>query len=71
MSDLKNTWKQTAKSFIIALNDLGVSLIDTAKAGRDAAVEWAKKDNPHVQTDGREVPSEDAAEKPQPDKTEE
>ena len=59
MSDLKKVWKQTAKSFILAFNDLGISLIDTAKAGADFAVEWAKKDNPHVQAEGKEIPTED------------
>ncbi len=49
MADLKKTWTQTAKSFVIAFNDLGVSLADSVKAGRDIALDWAKKDNPHVQ----------------------
>jgi len=65
MADLKKTWQQTAKSFVLAFNDLGVSLADSVKAGRDIAVEWAKKDNPHVQngepvdTDGVEIPEEE------------
>ena len=59
MADLKKAWKQTAKSFILAFNDLGVSLVDTAKAGVDKAVDWAKKDNPHVQAEGKEIPTED------------
>ena len=29
MADLKKTWTQTAKSFVIAFNDLGVSLADS------------------------------------------
>ena len=48
MADLKKTWTQTAKSFVIAFNDLGVSVADSIKAGRDIALDWAKKDNPHV-----------------------
>ena len=69
MADLKKTWQQTAKSFVLAFNDLGVSLADSIKAGRDIAVEWAKKDNPHVQngvpveTDGVEIPEEEPAAK--------
>ena len=59
MSSLKNTWKQTAKSFVLAFNDLGISLFDTAKAGYNATVEWAKKDNPHVQAEGTEIPEQD------------
>jgi hypothetical protein len=66
MSELKDTWVQTAKSFVLALNDLGVSLAVTAKAGVDAAVEWARKDNPHVQAEGREIPTEEAEESPAP-----
>ena len=67
MTKLTKSWRQTAKSFIIAFNDLGVSLVDTAKAGVDMAVEWAKKDNPHVQAEGVEIPEEDAV---QPEQTE-
>ena len=65
MADLKQTWKQTAKSFVLAFSDLGVSVFETAKAGYDAAVEWAKKDNPHVvQAQGEEVCEEKAEEAP-------
>ena len=70
MADLKKTWTQTAKSFVIAFNDLGVSVIDSVKAGRDVALEWAKKDNPHVQNDepvdaeGVEIPEEEPATEP-------
>ena len=67
MAELKDTWMQTAKSFVLALNDLGVSLAVTAKAGVDAAVEWAKKDNPHVQAEGREVPTEETVEEQAPE----
>jgi len=59
MAELKKVWKQTAKSFILAFNDLGISLVDTAKAGADYVVEWAKKDNPHVQAEGTEIPCEE------------
>lgn len=62
MSELKGFWKQTAKSFILAFNDLGVSLVESAKAGADKAVEWARKDNPHYEagkyeTEGVEIPT--------------
>ncbi len=66
MSDLKQAWKQTAKSFVLAFNDLGVSIADSVKAGRDIAVDWARKDNPHVQesepveAEGVEVPEQEA-----------
>ena len=63
MDELKKAWTQAGKSLVIAMNDLGVSLVKTAKAGVDAAVEWAHKDNPHVQTTGEEVaPQEPEAE---------
>ena len=64
MADLKKSWKQTAKSFILAFNDLGVSLADSAKVGVDKAVEWARKDNPHVQAEGTEIPTEDPVVEP-------
>ena len=64
MAELKDAWKQTAKSFVLALNDLGVSLSASVKAGVDAAVEWARKDNPHVQAEGTEIPCEEPAETP-------
>ena len=70
MADLKKTWTQTAKSFVIAFNDLGVSLADSVKAGRDIALDWAKKDNPHVQntdpvdTEGVEIPEEEPTAEP-------
>lgn len=66
MSDLKKAWKQTAKSFVLAFNDLGISIVDSVKAGRDVAVDWARKDNPHVEndepleTEGVEIPEEEA-----------
>ncbi len=59
MSDLKGSWKQTAKSFILAFNDLGVSLAESAKVGVDKAVEWARKDNTHYEAEGVEVPTPD------------
>ncbi len=59
MSDLKSSWKQTAKSFIIAFSDLGASIAESAKAGTSKAVEWAHKDNPHYEAEGVEVPFED------------
>lgn len=59
MSDLKGVWKQTAKSFVLAFNDLGISLIESAKLGVDKAVEWARKDNPHYETQGAEIPTPD------------
>ena len=58
MSDLGNLWKQAAKSMIIAVTDLSVSVFSTVKAGVDYAVDWAKKDNPHVQTEAAEVAEE-------------
>lgn len=64
MSELKDAWKQTAKSAILMLNDLSVSMYKTVKAGVDAAVEWARKDNTHVNVDGTEIPSDEPAAEP-------
>ena len=55
MEDLSKLWKQTAKSLIIAATDLGESLYSTAKYGIDAAVKWAKTDNPRYDANGYEV----------------
>ena len=57
MVDLKKAWTQTGKSFVLAINDLGISLAATARAGIDSAVEWARKDNPHVEAEGEEIPT--------------
>lgn len=57
MSQLKGFWKQTAKSFILAFNDLGVSIAESAKVGVDKVVEWARKDNIHYEAEGVEVPT--------------
>lgn len=67
MSDLKGFWKQTAKSFVLAFNDLGVSLVESAKVGVDKAVEWARKDNPHYEAEGVEIPTPDEEPAPQPE----
>ena len=70
MAELKDAWMQTAKSVVLALSDLGVSLFKTAKYGVDAAVEWARKDNAHVQAEGTEIPMDDPVEEPAEDTTE-
>lgn len=67
MAELKKVWKQTAKSFILAFNDLGISLFQSAKAGVDLAVEWAKKDNPHVEAEGSEIPMDEPAPQSEPE----
>ena len=64
MAELKDAWKQTAKSFILAINDLGISLAASVKAGVDVAVDWAKKDNPHVEAEGTEIPDPQPVEEP-------
>ena len=61
-TDLKKSWERTAKSFVIAANDLGRSIFDTAKAGYDATMEWANsrdEDGECVNTEGAEVPETD------------
>ena len=65
MADLKGVWKQTAKSFVLAFNDLGISLSKSAKVGIDKAVEWARKDNPHYEAEGVEIPDPEVEAEPQ------
>ena len=69
MVDLKKAWTQTGKSFVLAINDLGISLAATARAGIESAVEWARKDNPHVQAEGEEIAAEEPVEAAEPVKT--
>lgn len=65
MSDLKNAWKKSAKSLILAANDLGEAVIDSVKVGREKLIAWAQtKDEPiksnvnTVEADGTEIPTE-------------
>ena len=62
MAELKDAWVKTAKSFVIATNDLLVALADSAKAGRDKVLEWAESDTNTVNTEATEIPTEDDAE---------
>jgi len=66
MAELKDYWKQTAKSFVLLMNDLGISLVESARVGVDKAVEWARKDNPHYETEGEEIFEEEAPAEDQP-----
>lgn len=63
MAELKDAWKQTAKSAVLALNDLSISLFKTAQYGINAALEWARKDNQHVQAQGTEIPVDEPSPK--------
>ena len=62
MADLKHYWLKTAKSFVLATDDLVVAVAQTAKAGRDKVIEWAE--NAEVQAQGTEIPTEEVAEAP-------
>ncbi len=62
MADLKHYWLKTAKSFVLAADDLIVAVAQTAKAGRDMVIEWAE--NAEVQAQGTEIPTEDVVEEP-------
>lgn len=62
MADLKHYWLKTAKSFVLAADDLIVAVAQTAKAGRDMVIEWAE--NAEVQAQGTEIPTEEVAEAP-------
>lgn len=62
MADLKKYWLKTAKSFVLATDDLIVAVAQTAKAGRDMVIEWAESENFNVNAEGTEIPTEDVAE---------
>ena len=64
MADLKKYWLKTAKSFVLAADDLVVAVAQTAKAGRDMVIEWAESENFNVNAEGTEIPTEDVAEAP-------
>lgn len=80
MAELKDAWIKTAKSFVLATNDLVSAVAQSAKAGRDKVVNWAESesgsgsDGSTVNTEGTEIPTEDNAEpvdaKPADDKAE-
>ena len=61
MSDLKKAWVKTAKSMVLAANDLGVALADSIRVGRDNALEWANSAEESVEVDATEVPAEETA----------
>ena len=69
MADLKHYWLKTAKSFVLAADDLIVAVAQTAKAGRDMVIEWAE--NAEYQAQGTEIPTEDVAEAPVEESVEE
>lgn len=71
MAELKDAWIKTAKSFVLAANDLGIALIDSAKVGREKVMKWAQTDNPdYVQAEANEVVEEEPETAEEP-KTEE
>ena len=41
----KDDWKQTGKELGHAFKGLGKTILKTAKAGADKAVEWAERDD--------------------------
>ena len=64
MAKLKKYWLKTAKSFVLAADDLVVAVVETAKAGRDKVIEWAESENINVEAQGTEIPTEDTVEAP-------
>jgi hypothetical protein len=64
MANLKKYWLKTAKSFVLAADDLIVAVAETAKAGRDMVIEWAESENFNVEAEGTEIPTEEAVEAP-------
>lgn len=62
MSDLKQAWKKTAKSLVLAADDLGKAVVDSVKVGREKVLEWAQTDDEPIQVDATEIPTEDVEE---------
>ena len=62
MSDLKKAWVKTAKSMVLAANDLGIALIDSVKVGRDKVIAWANTEDEPIEVEAREVSEEEAPE---------
>ena len=67
MSDLKKAWKKTAKSLILAANDLGGAVVDSVKVGAEKAVTWAKTEDEPVEAAGADIPAENSEESPKTD----
>ncbi|MBQ3264175.1 MAG: hypothetical protein IJH07_00220 [Ruminococcus sp.] len=61
MSDLKKAWVKTAKSLVLAANDLGNALVDSVKVGRDKVVAWAQTEDSPVEVEATEIPTQDSA----------
>ena len=60
MSDLKQVWKKTAKSLVLAANDLGEALVESAKVGREQVVKWAQSEDAPIETDAVEMPADES-----------
>ena len=62
MAELKDAWIKTAKSFILATDDLVSAVVESAKTGREKVVNWAetRTDSNTVNTEGTEIPTENA-----------
>ena len=65
MSDLKKAWKKTAKSLVLAANDLGEAVIDSVKVGKEKLITWAQTEDDTIQsaedtieTEGTEIPTD-------------
>lgn len=59
MSDLKKAWKKTAKSFILAANDLGEALIDSVKVGKEKVITWAQTNDDPIHVEAAEIHTEE------------
>lgn len=64
MSDLKKAWVKTAKSLVLAANDLGNAVIDSVKVGKDKVLEWANTDDATIETEAQVTADEPAEESP-------
>ena len=59
MAELKDAWIKTAKSFVLAANDLVIALGDSIKVGREKVMDWAQSDGEYVQTEYTDIHEED------------
>lgn len=65
MSDLKKAWTKTAKSLVIAANDLGVAVVDSIKVGKEKVLTWANTEDNPLEVEATEIPTESDEESPE------
>ena len=59
MAELKDKWVKTAKSFVLAANDLAVALGSSIRTGRDKVMTWANSEGEAINVEGKEIPTDE------------